>query len=97
MSNRTQNVIFYAVCIVLAYFGARYLLPVLTPFLLGAGLALAAEPLVALLGRRLPRGAATGVGVTVTFAILALIVTALVAHKVKMCFRENPAEVIAKE
>lgn len=83
MSNRIQNVIFYAVCIVLAYFGARYLLPVLTPFLLGTGLALAAEPLVALLGRRLPRGAATGVGVTVTFAILTLIVTILCALAVR--------------
>ncbi|MBR6699030.1 MAG: hypothetical protein IKL71_03310 [Bacteroidaceae bacterium] len=30
-------------------------------------------------------------------AIITLIVTALVAHKVKVCFRENPAEVIAKE
>ena len=83
MSNRIQNVIFYAVCIVLAYFGARYLLPVLTPFLLGTGLALAAEPLVALLGRRLPRGAATGVGVTVTFAILTLLVTMLCALAVR--------------
>ena len=83
MSNRTQNVIFYAVCIVLAYFGARYLLPVLTPFFLGAGLALAAEPLVSLLGRKLPRGAATGIGVTLTFSILALMVTALCALAVR--------------
>ena len=83
MSNRTQNVILYAVCIVLACFGARYLLPVLMPFLLGAGLALAAEPLVALLGRKLPRGAATGIGVTLTFAILALMVTALCALAVR--------------
>ena len=83
MSNRTQNVIFYAICIVLACFSARYLLPVLTPFLLGAGLALAAEPLVALLGRKLPRGAAAGIGVTLTFAILALIVTALCALAVR--------------
>ena len=30
-------------------------------------------------------------------ALIAIIITALVAHKVKMCFRENPAEVIAKE
>ena len=30
-------------------------------------------------------------------ALIALIVTALVAHKVKVCFKENPAEVIAKE
>ena len=77
MSERSQNLIFYAICVSLAYFGARYLLPVLMPFLLGAGLALAAEPLVALLGRKLPRGAATGIGVTLTFAILALITTAL--------------------
>ena len=62
MPERSQNLIFYAICVSLAYFGARYLLPVLMPFLLGAGLALAAEPLVALLGRKLPRGAATGIG-----------------------------------
>ena len=42
----------------------KWLLPALIPFLLGTLLALAAEPLVALLGRRLPRGAATGIGVT---------------------------------
>jgi hypothetical protein len=30
-------------------------------------------------------------------AIIALIVTALVAYKVKVCFKENPTEVIAKE
>ena len=83
MPERLQNLIFYGLCVSLACFGARYLLPVLTPFLLGAGLALAAEPLVSLLGRRLPRGAAAGVGVTVTFAILALIVTALCALAVR--------------
>ena len=83
MPERLQNLIFYGLCVSLACFGARYLLPVLTPFLLGAGLALAAEPLVALLGRKLPRGAATGIGVTLTFAILALIVTALCALAVR--------------
>ena len=83
MPERWQNLIFYAICMSLAYFGARYLLPLLMPFLLGAGLALAAEPLVALLGRKLPRGAATGMGVTLTFAILALIVTILCALAVR--------------
>ena len=62
---------------ILVWLGIRYLLPIALPFLLGGLLALAAEPLVALLGRKLPRGAATGIGVTLTFAILALIVTAL--------------------
>ena len=83
MSDRSQKILFHALCVLLACFAARYLLPVLTPFLLGAGLALAAEPLVSLLGRWLPRGAAAGVGVTVTFAILALIVTALCALAVR--------------
>ena len=83
LSDRSQKILFYALCILLACFAARYLLPVLTPFLLGSGLALAAEPLVSLLGRRLPRGAAAGVGVTVTFAILALSVTALCALAVR--------------
>ena len=83
MSNRMQTTLYYALCVLLAYWGARYLMPLLTPFLLGAGLALAAEPLVALLGRRLPRSAATGIGVTLTFAILALIVTALCALAVR--------------
>ena len=53
----------------------KWLLPALIPFLLGTLLALAAEPLVALLGKRLPRGAATGIGVTVALlGLLALLV-----------------------
>lgn len=46
------------------WLGARYVLPVALPFLLGAALALAAEPLVRRLAVRLPRGAAAGIGVT---------------------------------
>lgn len=53
----------------------RYLLPVLLPFLLGGALALAAEPAVKFLCSRLrlPRGVATGIGVTMTFLMLVLI------------------------
>jgi len=52
--------------------GVKYLLPVLLPFLAGAGIALAAEPLVAFSQRRLklPRVAAAGCGVTVTLILL---------------------------
>lgn len=55
---------------------ARYILPLAFPFLLGTGLALAAEPVVRLLSRRfsLPRGAAAGIGVTVAFSAIALLV-----------------------
>ena len=52
-----------AVCALLALFW-RFVLPVAIPFGLGALLALSAEPLVQLLSRRLPRSAASGVGVT---------------------------------
>lgn len=47
------------------WLGVRFLLPVMLPFLLGAGLALAAEPLVSLTVRKLhfPRWLASGVGV----------------------------------
>lgn len=56
--------------IVAAVVLARYLLPVAIPFALGAALALAAEPCVRLLRRRLrlSRRAASAVGVSVCFA-----------------------------
>ncbi len=59
----------------------RYLLPVSLPFLLGAALALGAEPLVAFCARRLklPRTAASGIGVTVTLAMATLLLAFLAA------------------
>ena len=61
--------------------GGRYLLPIFLPFLLGAALALAAEPLVSFFIRRtrLPRSAATGIGVSMTLMLLALIIMILAA------------------
>lgn len=57
----------------------RYLLPIFLPFLLGGGLALAAEPAVKFLCSRfrLSRGAAAGIGVTMTFVMLVLILLLL--------------------
>lgn len=57
---------------VLAWLGLRYLLPLILPFLLGAGLALAAEPMVGFLSNRLrlPRGAAALLGVSGAIALL---------------------------
>lgn len=53
-----------------AWLGLRYLLPLAMPFLLGTGLALLAEPAVKFLSRKLPRGAAAGIGVTGTVLLL---------------------------
>ena len=61
------------------YLGVRYLLPVSLPFLAGALLALAAEPLVSLCvkGLKLPRGVAAGVGVSLSVFLLMGILTVL--------------------
>ena len=52
-----------------------FLLPLFFPFLLGAILALASEPGVAFLGKktRLPRGLCAGIGVSLTFAGIAVL------------------------
>lgn len=55
--------------------GGRYLLPLLAPFLLGLGVALLAEPVVATLAKRWKRGWAAGLGVSLTLAVLGVIVT----------------------
>ena len=54
------------------WLAGKFLLPFLFPFLLGAGIALASEPAVQLGIRylKLPRGAAAGVGVTLTLVFL---------------------------
>ena len=59
----------------------RYLMPIITPFLLAFLLALAAEPLVRYLcGKaKLPRAAATGIAMTMTLAFLFLILVFLFA------------------
>ena len=65
---------------ILAAFGAawvvvRFLLPLFLPFVLGLGLALAAEPVAGFLCRRgAPRALGAGIGVTITFCLLALVV-----------------------
>ena len=67
------------------WFFLRYGLPVLLPFLLGAALALAAEPLVELLDRRLrlPRFAAAGIGVTAVFVLLIALLVLLAAFIIR--------------
>lgn len=58
-----------------AYVAIEYLLPLALPFLLGAALALAAEPLVRFCWKklRLPRALAAGVGVSIAFSLLVLL------------------------
>ena len=64
-----------------AYLALRYVLPLLMPFLLGLILALAAEPVVGLLNRRLRlrRGLASGIGVGLALLLVMLAALALCA------------------
>lgn len=70
---------------VLLWLAVRFLLPLIRPFLLGLILALAAEPMVRFLENRLrlPRQAAAGLGVSLAFCFLALLVTVLCAAAVR--------------
>ena len=67
----------------LAWLALKYLLPLAMPFLLGAALALAAEPLVRLLSRRLPRAAAAAIGVTTALVLLTAVLILLTALLLK--------------
>lgn len=68
-----------AICALFVWVAAQYLLPVAMPFLLAVLLAVAAEPLVRGFERRLklPRQAATGLGVTVVLVLLVLLMLIL--------------------
>ena len=83
MSWRKILTILFAVFVLWA--GAKWLLPILSPFLFGGLLALAAEPLVRVFHRRakIPRPGAAGIGVTMTLALLALLLMVLVALALK--------------
>lgn len=65
------------------WLGVRYLLPFFLPFLLGALVALAAEPLVKLGSRKLPRALSAGLGVSVTLTLLLGLLSLLGAVAVK--------------
>ena len=67
------------------YLSLRYLLPLVFPFLFGAALALAAEPIVRFGCRRLhlPRPVASGIGIGMSFAFVASVVLMLAALVVR--------------
>lgn len=65
------------------WLGVKYLLPVALPFLLGALLAVAAEPAVVIAQRKMPRQLASPVGVTVVLLLLAGLVSILGAVAVR--------------
>lgn len=79
--NTLRKLLALPILLILLWMGVRYLLPILSPFLLAALLALAAEPVVHILQKRsrMPRPLATGIGVTVTLVVLILTLMVLAA------------------
>jgi len=69
----------------LAWLAVRLLLPLAAPFLFGAVLALAAEPLVYTLHARwkVPRSISTGIGVSITFVLICSLMIILCAFAVR--------------
>lgn len=67
------------------WLSARYLLPLFFPFLLGLGLALTAEPMVNFFcaRMRIPRSVSAGIGVSMAFCCIALLVLLVCAFFVR--------------
>ena len=78
---------FLSACAVFAlcWLSIRFLLPLFSPFLLGTILALAAEPMVSFLQRRLrlPRPVSTGIGMSMTFCFLGMLLLLLAAFLIR--------------
>lgn len=72
---------YFLLCAVLLglWLALRYALPLVLPFALGLGIALAAEPLVKLCQRRLPRWVGAAVGVTATLIMVLALLTLLLS------------------
>lgn len=67
------------------WLGIRYFLPLALPFLLGAGLALTAEPMVSFFCKRMhiPRSVSAGIGVSMAFCCIAMLLLMVGAFLVR--------------
>ena len=86
MSQSTISKILITLAVLLGlWLGTQYLRPIAIPFLLAALLAVAAEPLVRVFHKRLklPRAAASGIGVLIALVVAALAVLVLCALLVR--------------
>ena len=81
MRPGTKKVCYTLLLFFCVWFCVRFLLPLLAPFVLGAGLALAAEPMVRFLHKRLhlPRPVSTGIGVSMAFCFLTMVLLLMCA------------------
>ena len=91
-----QKGFFALIALIFIWLAGKFLLPFLFPFLLGAGIALAAEPVVGASQTRLglPRGLSAGLGVTLTLTLLLgifLFLGAVAVRELGLFARQIPA------
>lgn len=69
----------------LVWLTIRFLLPLFSPFVLGTLLALSAEPMVGFLHKklRIPRSVSAGIGVSMAFSLLAMVLLCLCAFLIR--------------
>lgn len=89
MSPGFRKYAFVCAAFAALFLAARYLLPLFLPFLLGSALALASEPVVQFLSEklRIKRWIATGIGVSMAFSFLVLLVLVFFAFLLRQ-FRQ---------
>lgn len=85
MRPGTKKVLSSLTVFLTAWLSVRYLLPLFSPFLLGSALALAAEPMVSFLTKKthVPRPVSAGIGVSMAFCFLAMLLLMLCAFLVR--------------
>lgn len=73
------------ICFFAVWLCARFLLPLCSPFVLGAILALTAEPMVSFLhkGCRVPRSISSGIGISMAFLFFAMVLLMLCAFLIR--------------
>ncbi len=89
MGNGHRKILILLGVLLGGFLTVRFLLPILLPFLLGAGLALAAEPMAGFFCQRLhmPRSVSAGISVSMAFCFLALLLllaAALLVREVRL-------------
>ena len=96
MAHSLKRSLGFSGALIALWLGLKLVLPLILPFVLGAGLALAAEPAAKFLGRRcrLPGLLASGLAVSALVAglgLLALLLAALAVSQLSSLTRVLPA------
>lgn len=83
MSRFNYRILLIPLIFALILLSVRYLFPLVFPFLLGLGLALLAEPMTALLCKKIPRGFSAALSVTAAFCFFSFVLVLLGALLVR--------------